>query len=135
MKSASPMAAQRTPVRQPAPAAGRRRPAAQVAPANDFSPVSGSGMAELRDLKTGQSWRIERDTVIGREQVGADLVLPDTNVSRRHAQLTFDGTAWSVEDLGSTNGTLVNGQRVSRAALHSGDTLTLGLSDLAFKEL
>lgn len=141
MKPASPMAPRRAAARRPTPVAAGPAPAATVPAAGAVrepmapAPSSGSGACELRDLKSGQTWRLERDTVIGREQASADLVLPDSNVSRRHAQVSYDGAGWSVADLGSTNGTRVNGQRVSQSPLHTGDTLTLGLHELHFQEL
>ena len=46
-----------------------------------------------------------------------------------------DAAGWHIKDLGSTNGTRVNGLRVDQADLHSGDTISMGLITLAFKEL
>ncbi|MEE8716458.1 MAG: FhaA domain-containing protein [Coriobacteriales bacterium] len=110
----------------PAPAPAPQAPARRAA--------TGTGRCTLQDLKTGQTWHVGSPTVIGREQSMADLVLNDSNVSRRHAQLTFTGGSWTITDLGSTNGTRVNGQRVSSSELHDGDTLTLGIIDLGFRE-
>jgi pSer/pThr/pTyr-binding forkhead associated (FHA) protein len=61
---------------------------------------------------------------------GADLVLDATLVSRLHCRLTAGAAELQVEDLDSTNGTYVNGARVSRAVLRSGDRLTVGDVDL-----
>lgn len=59
----------------------------------------------------------------------ADLVLAEDLVSRRHAVLSLDGPAPTISDLGSTNGTFVNGERVSgKAPLRSGDRLLIGSS-------
>jgi len=56
-----------------------------------------------------------------------DLRVEDTWVSRRHARIAWNGTEYVVEDLGSTNGTFVNGERISGPrALRSGDLLQLG---------
>jgi hypothetical protein len=63
--------------------------------------------------------------LIGRHPA-CDIVVADPSVSRRHAQLTFRDGVWILQDLASTNGTAVNGERVGRAALHSGDLLELG---------
>lgn len=55
-----------------------------------------------------------------------DVVVADASVSRRHAQLTLRDGVWVLQDLASTNGTAVNGQRVGRTALRSGDLVELG---------
>jgi FHA domain/Protein of unknown function (DUF3662) len=52
--------------------------------------------------------------------------LRDARASRRHARIVADGTGWSVEDLGSSNGTFVDGAQVRRSRLDRGQTLTLG---------
>lgn len=79
-----------------------------------------------------QRFEIEKQrTVIGRSQ-GVDIRLEDPNVSRRHAELRQEGTAYWVVDLGSTNGVEVNGARVERAKLEPGDEITLGESRLVF---
>lgn len=70
--------------------------------------------------------------VIGRSRE-CDVVLADPNASRRHAEIRRDREGWIVRDLGSTNGTLVNGRRVQVARLRPGDRLTLGLTDLVFE--
>jgi pSer/pThr/pTyr-binding forkhead associated (FHA) protein len=54
-------------------------------------------------------------------------VLSDTTVSRRHARITRHGEAWVLEDLGSLNGTRLNGWRVSEAVeLRPGDRVSFG---------
>jgi pSer/pThr/pTyr-binding forkhead associated (FHA) protein len=54
------------------------------------------------------------------------VVLADESVSREHARLFFRDGAWIVQDLDSTNGTLVNRERVGRCQLQPGDRLQLG---------
>ncbi len=71
-------------------------------------------------------------TVIGRGDQ-ANLRLPDVGISRRHARLDFDGSQVVLTDLGSTNGTMVNGQRVSAVALNPGDMVQLGTTTLTFR--
>ena len=57
----------------------------------------------------------------------ADFILDEALVSRLHCRLTADKSdQLIVEDLGSTNGTLVNGRRVDRQVLKAGDTVTIG---------
>lgn len=63
--------------------------------------------------------------VVGRDP-RAHIVIDDPSVSRTHARLDVDGDGVWVEDLGSVNGTVVNGQRVTRCHLGPGDVLELG---------
>ncbi|CAN5741486.1 hypothetical protein BH18ACI5_BH18ACI5_15210 [soil metagenome] len=60
----------------------------------------------------------------------ADFIVDATLVSRIHCRLTAGATELEMVDLDSTNGTLVNGQRVPRSALKSGDRLGVGHVDL-----
>jgi hypothetical protein len=64
-------------------------------------------------------------TIIGRSGQ-ADVVVGDKSVSGQHARLERRGDEVTVTDLGSSNGTRVNGQKVESAALHAGDELRLG---------
>ena len=64
---------------------------------------------------------------IGRE-AGNEIVIEDPQVSRRHATLTQQGTTYVLEDIGSTNGTYVNGKRVTAPVLLSNGDL-IGLAD------
>jgi pSer/pThr/pTyr-binding forkhead associated (FHA) protein len=57
---------------------------------------------------------------------GADFIVDATLVSRLHCRLSAGAAELHVEDLESTNGTYVNGERVQRAALKNGDTLGVG---------
>jgi hypothetical protein len=80
----------------------------------------------------GRTQRLsERRVVLGRSKE-CDVQVPDSNVSRRHAELRQEGSSWWVVDLDSTNGLEVNGKRVQRAKLSDGDTITLGSTDLVF---
>jgi len=62
-----------------------------------------------------------------------DVVLADSNVSRRHAELRRSGGRWTIVDLGSTNGTTVNGVQASERPLDHGDKLEFGTSELIFE--
>jgi hypothetical protein len=70
--------------------------------------------------------------VVGRGQ-DADFRLPDTGVSRRHLEITWDGQSAMLADLGSTNGTTVNGQPVQTWQLADGDVIRIGHSSLVFR--
>jgi predicted component of type VI protein secretion system len=69
---------------------------------------------------------VEEVVMIGRD-VGNTVVIPDTEISRQHARLTRSPAGYVVEDLGSTNGTFVNGERISAArVLNPGDLIAFG---------
>jgi pSer/pThr/pTyr-binding forkhead associated (FHA) protein len=71
--------------------------------------------------------------VLGRSRE-ADIQVDDPNISRKHAELRPSGASWTVRDLGSTNGVKVNGRRIQGAqSLRTGDTITLGTSDIVFE--
>jgi len=74
----------------------------------------------------------KRRVVIGRSKE-CDIQLTDANVSRQHAELRQEGTAYWIVDLDSTNGTEVNGQREKRAKLEDGDKITIGSTELLFE--
>ena len=66
----------------------------------------------------------------------ADFIVDAPLVSRLHCRLSMDGNdCLDVEDLGSTNGTFVNGRKVRRAALRAGDTLKVGRVEFAVRTL
>ncbi len=68
---------------------------------------------------------------VGRSQDN-DVVVSDPNVSRRHARLIREENGFVVEDLGSTNGTLLGGAPIDRERIESGDELTFGQSPVRF---
>ncbi|MBP2179697.1 hypothetical protein JOM49_001223 [Amycolatopsis magusensis] len=70
--------------------------------------------------------------VVGRGQ-DADFRLPDTGVSRRHLEITWDGQSATLADIGSTNGTTVNGTPVQTWQLADGDVIRVGHSSLVFR--
>jgi hypothetical protein len=73
----------------------------------------------------------KRRVVLGRSK-DCDIQLNDPNVSRRHAEVRQEGTAYWVVDLDSTNGVEVNGEKTHRAKLDPGDRITLGSTDVVF---
>jgi len=73
-----------------------------------------------------RSFSITRDvSVVGRRE-DCDFRIPLGEISRKHCRLIRDGEALRIEDLGSSNGTFVNGQRVQESVLQPGDTLQVG---------
>ncbi len=75
----------------------------------------------------GQTFPIDlTEMYIGRD-LGCEIVINDTEVSRRHAKIYILGSGFVIEDLGSTNGTFVNGQRITGShALVPGEEIALG---------
>jgi hypothetical protein len=84
------------------------------------------GPGTRHTLSTGRN-------VIGRG-TEADIRLPDTGVSRKHVDIVLDNGTAIAEDLGSTNGTLVNGRRISRQPLSDGDVIRIGHSVLVYRQ-
>ncbi|MCA9805021.1 MAG: FHA domain-containing protein [Cyanobacteria bacterium HKST-UBA02] len=85
--------------------------------------------------KTGQKIPLKTTKVkIGRDPTNQVVVAEDTFASRHHAWITFeDGDFW-IEDLGSTNGTLLNGHPVvKRQVLSTGDKIRVGHTELTFE--
>ena len=74
----------------------------------------------------------EDPVVIGRSPE-SDVKLTDSTVSRRHAQIVRDGDAWFVRDLGSSNGTKVNGTGITDHMLEDGDEVKVGAVTLRFE--
>jgi hypothetical protein len=73
-------------------------------------------------------------TVIGRRQ-GSDIVIYDTNVSRMHAQIKREGSRLMIEDTNSSNGTIVNEERIERPReLHPGDVIKIGDAVFIFEQ-
>lgn len=70
-------------------------------------------------------------TVLGRG-TDCDIVLDDPGISRHHAEVVLDGAAASLRDLGSTNGSFVDGQRVTTARLRHGSLITMGRTRITF---
>ena len=76
----------------------------------------------------GQQFELTRSEIVLGRDPGVELSLPSPVVSRRHARLLRQGDAYLLEDLGSSNGTYLNGQKIGseRLRLTSGDRIGLG---------
>lgn len=107
-------------------------------PANTAVPqqvVTRPASCMLIDRQSGRTYAAQAPScLIGRERSQCGIYLRDPNVSRRHAELSYDGSNWHIVDLNSTNGTLVNDVDVDECVLRDGDLITVGLVNLEFRE-
>ncbi|WP_180536633.1 FhaA domain-containing protein [Micrococcus luteus] len=133
-----PVAAPREP--SPAPRVGPRpAPRRAAAPAHADQPtvVMGRPVAEPAGPALELDGRMlpldGDDLILGRSAERADLVIPDSSVSREHLRLLTVGSTVTLLDLGSRNGVLVNGRRVDGSVtLRDGDVVTVGQTELLF---
>src|SRR5262245_10927368 len=72
--------------------------------------------------------------LIGRSN-DCDLVLDRSGVSKQQAQITFDGEVYQLQDLGSKNGTLLNGKRIQTSELNDDDVISTSGLDLQFQRI
>jgi hypothetical protein len=77
---------------------------------------------------SGQRWMVRDSLVFGRD-AGCDVMIPSRQVSRNHARLLVSGDGTSIEDLGSKNGTHLNGETLSEAEiLNDGDVIQIAFA-------
>jgi hypothetical protein len=107
----------------------------QAPPAGPAYPWAANDPAATRSATLdvdGQPHQLDKQvTVVGRA-LDADIVLDDAGVSRRHAEVHLIGGRARVIDLGSTNGTFVDGERVHASDLTDGSTITVGRTRITF---
>jgi FHA domain-containing protein len=106
---------------------GPGRRAAVARPEQPEAPVAEEPAQQAVSIELdGRSRQItSASTVLGRG-VEADVVVDDAGVSRKHAEIRTDGRRVWVVDLGSTNGTFVDGERVQTGELRDGSRITIG---------
>ena len=90
-------------------------------------------MSGYLSLASGRSLAVRDGLVLGRV-AECDLVIDDGKASRRHARIHVEAGVVEVEDLGSSNGTLLNGKPVTRRVLRSGDEIQIGKTVITFRE-
>jgi len=141
VRPATAKAAGREPaVREPAPATPRPQASAGTAvdevPAQRPAPRSNPSARPWLDIAGDRYPLLGSLTTLGRDET-ADIVIDDPGVSRRHSEIrvTTDGPhlVTSIRDLNSTNGTFVNGERISSQRLQDGDRLTIGRTSATFR--
>lgn len=103
--------------------------------AGGYAPAPGGTLSATLSLDdgSGRTYQLrEGSNIIGRGQ-DAHFRLPDTGVSRRHIEVRWDGQTAMLSDLGSTNGTLVNGSPVQDWQLADGDVIRAGHSEILIR--
>jgi pSer/pThr/pTyr-binding forkhead associated (FHA) protein len=105
----------------------------------EFLPVvinetSSPSLVVFSDQRT---WKVNLDNLdqatIGRDE-SCDIYIESTNVSRRHAEVIQKGNAFLLDDLGSTNGTWMHGERIEQHILQDGDVFRIGPAQIIFKQ-
>ena len=109
---------------QPEPAPSSAQPAAQPAP--DAGGVTDPTLIVRTGVDAGATLVLDGRRVTAGRGNGCDLVVRDTTVSREHAAFVLRGDTWWVLDLGSTNGTRINGLRAAEHPIVAGDRVELG---------
>jgi hypothetical protein len=92
----------------------------------------GSGAGSIV-LPTGDRFTLTESIITIGRHPDSNLVLADPNVSRNHAEIRPQGDRYVVVDLGSTNGSRINGVRVDTQVLNDGDELTFGNTRMRFE--
>ena len=98
-------------------------------------PAQAAVRARLIDTTNNRAYDLaSARPLIGRESKN-DIAVHDVNASRTHAELRFEPQGvWTITDLGSTNGTLVNGREVATQPLSEGDRITIGMTNFMFTQ-
>ena len=95
---------------------------------------SASALATVTVSDTGHDVALKGDRVEVGRLGSCDICLADVNVSRIHSAFVREGEGWAIEDLDSTNGTLLNGERVTHTRLHNGDRVQVGATQLIYHD-
>lgn len=118
---------------QPSKADTNEAVVVQPIAASMSTPVAGAITSAIV-LEDGTRHVLETERVTIGRQSGCTITIRDTNVSREHAQLRRRPNGWTIRDLGSTNGTKLNGVRVeSEQMLANGDVIMLGAMKVTFE--
>jgi FHA domain-containing protein len=115
----------------PVDATGLHVAADGLEPSNGGTPLL--RVATAAGLRSGSAFDLSEGALLGRGDQ-ADIVLEDSFASSRHARLVPHGEVMVLEDLGSTNGTYLNGEPLrGPQPLHVGDTIRIGDSEFTFE--
>jgi Protein of unknown function (DUF3662)/FHA domain len=99
----------------------------------ELPPQPAGSRASLVSLADGRNHVLDRPTMTIGRLPECDVVVDDTGASRQHAEVRRTDAGFALTDLGSTNGTLVNGTPIREHLLEDGDRITIGETDLEFR--
>ncbi len=100
-----------------------------------LTPRKATGMATVTIEGTPHDIALRGERMVVGRLAECDICLDDANASRTHAAFVAEGDQWAIEDAGSTNGTVLNGERIeSRRPLADGDVVQIGLTRLFFHQ-
>ncbi|MFE2011642.1 FhaA domain-containing protein [Streptomyces sp. NPDC059491] len=120
------------PASPPPGAPGHRPTAPGGRPAG--GPVPGTGASVRRWIEiNGNRHQISRPTLVLGRSTDADVRIDDPGVSRRHCEIRT-GTPSTIQDLGSTNGIVVDGQHTTRATLRDGSRIVVGSTTIVYRQ-
>ncbi|WP_163512720.1 FhaA domain-containing protein [Fodinicola acaciae] len=112
---------------------GPAQPYSPAPPQNDYGYGQPVGATARLVATDGRQYSLSiGSTVLGRGEA-AQVRIADVGISRQHARLDFDGSRVVITDLGSTNGTAVNGSRINAVALQPGDVIQVGTTTLTLR--
>ncbi len=105
--------------------------------AGEVDPIPNATAVHARLINTtvNRSYDLASTRIVLGRSSGSDIVIDDINASRSHAEIRFEPQGvWSITDLGSTNGTLVNGQAITSCTLSEGDQVSIGTTHFLFTQ-
>ncbi|WP_051654762.1 FHA domain-containing protein [Persephonella sp. IF05-L8] len=100
----------------------------------DLSVVSPTSKEKEKSIKlviNGKEIAAKNGDILGRQAIGSEIFKDFPTVSRKHAKISFENEEWFIEDLNSTNGTYVNGEKIKpyiKRKIHERDEISLSLS-------
>ncbi|MEU9980440.1 DUF3662 and FHA domain-containing protein [Streptomyces sp. NPDC050856] len=115
-----------------APPPGTNRPPAASRPPAAPGPMPGAPVRRWIEIN-GTRHQISRPTLVLGRSTEADVRIDDPGVSRRHCEIRT-GTPSTIQDLGSTNGIVVDGQHTTRATLRDGSRIVVGSTTIVYRQ-
>ncbi len=116
-----------------APAAPRPDDGSYATRSSNSLPLAGARRARVIDRAYQRTYDLAGAHITLGRGTGNDIVVQDSAASRRHAELRLSPQGyWTLTDMGSTNGTLVNGAAITVQTLQNGDTFTIGKTNFQF---